>query len=118
MDWVFCRDSSLIVPRMINPQCLHLAYCNLMDQFVRSLIRDLFGAGHSLQELVLDFIDLSPYESLLDELLENPVAHHETHKGQRKLELGLYETNLSGDFIQRWNERCWGVESIDCMIDD
>ena len=127
MHFVFCRDSSLIVPRMINPQrlCLYECYlqrlclyeCYLPDQFVRSLIRDLFGAGDSLQFLGLYRINLRPFESLLDELLENLVAHYETHKGQRKLELRLDEgTELSEDFCERWRERCRGVESIDYGI--
>ena len=55
---------------------------------MRSLIRDLFGAGDSLQKLWLFNIDLSPCESLLDELLENLVAHHEAHKGQRETVAG------------------------------
>ena len=118
MDWVTCRDSSLTALRMINPQSLHLFDCDLPDQFVRSLIRDLFGAEDSLQQLWLLDIDLSPCESLLDELLENLVAHHETHEGQRELELRLRGTKLSGDFRKRWRERCRGVESIDCYIRD
>ena len=119
---VDCGDSSLTVPRMINPQYLRLFNCELPSNFVRSLIQQLFGAGDSLQELNLWRIDLSPYEYLLDELLENLVAHHEAHKGQRKLELKLTggilirRTNLSEGFKVKWRERCEGVESINCTI--
>ena len=113
-----CHDSSLPAPRMINPQHLELAICDLPDQFVRSLIQQLFEASDSLQELRLHEINFRPYESLLDELLENLVAHHETQKGQRELYLNLwlFEINLSGDFCERWRERCEGVESINCDI--
>ena len=117
MFGVTCLDSSLTALRMINPQSLHLFDCDLPDQFVRSLIRDLFGAEDSLQGLVLWNLDLSPCESLLDELLENLVAHHEAHRGQRELRLGLMGTRLSEDFQKRWWERCEGVESIHCWID-
>ena len=122
---VRCLDSSLTATRMVNPQSLCLSFCDLPDQFVRSLIQQLFGAGDSLQLLVLSYLNLGPYESLLDELLNNLVAHHETQKGQRKLKLELGEdksncklfgNNLSKDFRKRWRERCEGVESIDCYI--
>ena len=119
MLYVTCRDSSLTAPRMINPQSLCLQGCDLPDQFVRSLIQQLFGAGDSLQKLRLVGMDLSPFEPLLDELLENLVTHHEAHKGQRKLELRRgYENKLSQDFRERWREQSQGVESIYCYIDD
>ena len=119
MYWVTCHDSSLTAPRMINPQVLVLALCNLPSNFVENLIEQLKGSGDSLQRLWLLFMDLSPYESLLDELLENLVAHHESHKGQRKLKLKLvYGTNLSEGFKVKWKKRCEGVESIHCEISD
>ena len=120
---VTCRDSSLTVPRMINPESLDLRLCFLPLYFVRSLIQQLFGTGDSLQLLRLLFMDLSPSESLLDELLENLVAHHEVQKGQRKMELELKghkiwnkPTNLSEDFKVKWRKPCEGVESADCDI--
>ena len=112
MIGVRCHNSSLTVPRMINPQSLHLWKCYLPPNFVRSLLQQLLGSGDSLQRLELDEMYLSPYEPLLDELLENLVAHHEVQKGQRKLELMLTRdmdenpTNLSDDFIEKWRERC------------
>ena len=117
MGGVTCDDSSLTAPRMINPQVLHLYKCNLPSNFVENLIQQLKGSGDSLQRLELDMMDLSPYGSLLDELLENLVGHHETHKCQRKLELWLkYKTNLSEGFRVKWKKRCEGVESIHCWI--
>ena len=124
MFGVTCHDSSLTALRMINPQVLHLWECNLPPNYVESLIQQLKGSGDSLQKLELLAMDLSPYESLLDELLENLVAHHETHKGQRKLVLLLIgnkfiqPTNLSEGFKVKWRERCRGVESIHCVISD
>ena len=102
---VTCPDSSLTSLRLINPKFLYLDCCNLPVDFVRSLIQQLFGAGDSLQKLELWGINLRPHESLLDELLEDLVTHHEAQKGQRKLVLELdgssftKPTNLSGDFI-------------------
>ena len=116
MVGVDCHNLSLTAQRMINPQYLCLCECDLPDQFVRSLIQDLFGAGDSLQKLVLDGINLRPFESLLDELIENLVVHHVTHKGQRKLGLWLFGTRLSEDFKEKWRKGCRGVESIDCKI--
>ena len=123
MHDVTCNDSSLTAPRMNNPQVLKLSFCDLPTNFVENLIQQLKGSGDSLQKLQLSYMNLRPYESLLDELLENLVAHHETHKGQRKLELKLWggeedPTNLSEGFRVKWRERCEGVESIHCEIDD
>ena len=112
---VTCRDSSLTAPRMINPQALRLWDCDLPSNFVENLIQQLKGSGDSLQELDLSEMDLSPYESLLDELLENLAAHHETHKGQRKLVLRL-RGYLSEGFRVKWRKRFEGVESIDYGI--
>ena len=119
MLYVTCRDSSLTALRMINPQVLYLALCNLPSNFVENLIQQLKGSGDSLQRLYLVAMNLSPYESLPDELLEDLVAHHETHKGQRKLKLQLRGgiiSNLSEGFKVKWRKRCEGVESIDCVI--
>ena len=118
---VTCHHSTLETLKFTNPQSLWLRFCNLPNNFVRSLLNQLFGSGDSLQRLWMDWMDLSPFESLLNELLEDLVAHHKTQKGQRKLNLELegftaYPTNLSKLFIQKWRERCRGVESIDCWI--
>ena len=123
MVGVTCCYSSLTAPRMINPQALYLWSCDLPSNFVENLIQQLKGSGDSLQMLMLYNMDLSPYESLLDELLENLVAHHEAHKGQRELYLRLWgdkysnkPTNLSEGFKVKWRKRCEGVESINCRI--
>ena len=104
------------VPTITNPRSLRLNYCHTSYNFMRSLLQQLFGAGDSLEILWLKNTDLSPCESLLDELLENLVAHHEAQKGQRKLELELDGTDLSKDFTKKWNERCMGIGSIYCEI--
>ena len=122
MDFVTCN--SLKVPRLINLQCLHLYCCKLPDDFVEKILRQLFGCGESLQRLVLTQINFVPFESLLDELLEDLVAHH-----QRKREAGLAHldlelrlrrfiepTNLSEEFVEKWMERCGGINSIDYDI--
>ena len=120
MHGVTCDDSSVTAPRMNNPQYLRLRSCNLPSNFVANLFQQLKGSRDSLQVLELYGMDLSPCESLLDELLEDLVAHHETHKGRRELKLKLegYNrlTNLSEGFRKKWLERCRGVESINCDI--
>ena len=121
-----CHNSTpLQAPRLINPQSLYLYTCDLPVDYVRSLLKQLFGTGDSLQYLRLRWMDLSPYESLLDELLEDLVAHHEAQKGQRKLRLEMRgfriinkPINLSEEFVKKWRKRCRGVESIDCIIRD
>ena len=66
-------------------------------------------------------MDLGPFESLLDELLEDLVAHHEAGLAQRKLLLRLLgytrPTNLSQEFVEKWGKRCKKVDSIYCEID-
>ena len=120
MYGVDCVDSSLPALRMINPQFLSLRDCFLLSDYVRSL-QQFFGSGDSLQVLALEYMNLRPLESLLDEMLEDLVAHHEAQKGQRKLWLELAAdefdyAKLSKDFIVKWTERCEEVESIDCRI--
>ena len=123
MVFVRCPHSSLQSPRMINPQLLVLSNCSLAEDYVKCLLQQLIGSGDSLQELWLWRMDLSPFEPLLDELLEDVVAHHGAQKGQRKLKLKLklwliYGTNLSKVFEEKWRNRCRGVESIECWIHD
>ena len=64
---------------------------------------------------------LERFESLLDELLEDLVAHHEVGLAQRKLWLVLrgytHPTSLSEEFMEKWRNRCEKVDSIDCKID-
>ena len=73
-------------------------------------------------------MNLAPFESLLDELLEDLVAHHQRKReaglAQRKLKLWLegskfsQPTNLSEEFVEKWRNRCEKVDSIDCDIGD
>ena len=100
---VYVTCNSLTPPRLIKPVTLFLWGCKLM------------------------VMDLEPFESLLDELLEDLVAHH-----QRKREEGLAQrwlwlklegnkkqpTNLSEEFKEKWRKRCQKVNSIVCKIGD
>ena len=103
------------------PVMLELYVCKLPDDFMQILLRQLKGCGESLQHLELKWMDLAPFESLLDELLEGLVAHHEAGLAQRKLVLmleGLIQpTNLSEEFVKKWRNRCKKVDSIDCLIE-
>ena len=74
MKWVIC--STFTAPR-INPVSLNLEMCRFPDVFMEKLLCQLFGCGETLQKLWLSDMNLTPFESLLDELLEDPVAHHE-----------------------------------------
>ena len=126
MEHVTCN--SLEAPRLINPVTVHLDGCKLPDDFMEKFLHDLKGCGESLQLLKLDMMNLEPFESLLDELLEDLVAHHQRKReaglAQRKLELWLTgdedeeedPTNLSDEFMEKWRNRCDVVESIDCTI--
>ena len=116
--------NSLEAPRLIKPVTVDLLDCKFPDDFMQILLRQLIEChcGETLQELWLDEINLAPFESLLDELLEDLVAHHEAGLAQRKLELWLKgdkinkPTNLSSRFVEKWWNRCKKVDSIDCRI--
>ena len=101
-----------------NPQSVCFRHCALPRNFSWSTLRQLKHCGESLQELRLRLMYLAPFESLLDELLEDLVAHHEAGLAQRKLELELrgYEDNLSEEFVEKWQNRCEKVDSINCRI--
>ena len=117
MDNVTCN--SLEAPRLIKPRTVRLSWCELPEDFMQILLRQLIEChcGETLQELMLRWMDLSPYESLLDELLEDLVAHHEAGLAQRKLRLLLRGNNLSEEFVEKWRNRCEKVDSIRCVID-
>ena len=121
---VTCNNPTIPAPRLTNPGMVVLWGCNLQDVFIKILLRQLFGCGETLQELWLNNMNLRPFESLLDELLEDLVAHHEAGLAQRKLDLELrgykdYEpTNLSEEFKKKWRNRCEKIDSIVCMIYD
>ena len=116
MEWVTCN--SLEAPRLIKPGTVYLDDCKLPEDFIKILLCQLIEChcGETLQSLKLLWMDLSAFESLLDELLEDLVAHHEAGLAQRKLELNLAWTNLSEEFVKKWRNRCEKVDSIHCRI--
>ena len=87
MRYVTCN--SLEAPRLIKPQTVALFVCKFPKVFMQILLRQLIEChcGETLQELWLGDMNLRPFESLLDELLEDLVAHHEAGLAQRKLRL-------------------------------
>ena len=117
---VTCDDctSTLEAPRLKNPTALFLYLSDLPDSFYRKLLRQLLHCGESLEKLDLWEMNLEPFESLLDELLEDLVAHHEAGLAQRKLVLALEGYSLSDEFVEKWRNRCEKVDSIDCKILD
>ena len=124
MKFVTCN--SLEAPKLTKPVMVHLTGCKFPEVFIKMLLRQLIEChcGETLQKLELIFMDLGPFESLLDELLEDLVAHHEAGLAQRKLWLELVgnkifnkRTNLSEEFVEKWRNRCEKVDSIDCTID-
>ena len=121
MEYVTCN--SLEAPRLTKPGTVYLSWCKLPEDFIKILLRQLIEChcGETLQVLQLYAMSLAPFESLLDELLEDLVAHHEVGLAQRKLELWLRglinRTNLSEEFKEKWRNRCKKVDSIRCYID-
>ena len=122
MEGVTCN--SLEPPRLIKPQSVDLWSCKFpgFEKLLRQLIE--CHCGETLQSLVLYAMNLAPFESLIDELLEDLVAHHEAGLAQRKLSLLLegnkfytQPTNLSEEFVKKWRNRCKKVDSIVCGID-
>ena len=116
MEFVSCKESTLAAPRMSNPQSVILDQCVLPDQFLMNILYQLCGCGETLQCLWLYNMELKPHEALLDELLEDLVGHHEAGLAQRKLVLQLGCSDLSEEFVKKWINRCWRIDSIDCMI--
>ena len=119
MEHVTCN--SLEAPRLIKPATVHLYHCKLPKDFMQILLRQLIGCGETLQKVWLEKMNLGPFQSLLDELLEDLVAHHEAGLAQRKLDLELTgdkrdPTFLSSRFVEKWRNRCEEVDSIDCVI--
>ena len=139
LDMMGVTCNSLEVLRLINLVMVRLSDCKFPDDFVENLLRELKGCGESLQELKLKEMNLAPFESLLDELLEDLVAHHQRKPSlwqrltrQRKREAGLAQKklklmltgdkdkpiNLSEEFVEKWKKRCKKVDSIYCWIGD
>ena len=122
MGQVTCN--SLEAPRLIKPGTVYLYRCKFPEDFMQNLLRQLIEChcGETLQQLRLWYMDLRPFQSLLDELLEDLVAHHEAGLAQRKLKLYLVgdkdirPNNLSEEFVKKWRNRCEKVDSIVCDI--
>ena len=119
------RCKPLEAPRLIKPRTVRLHDCRLPEVFMQILLRQLIEChcGETLQRLELKYMNLGPFESLLDELLEDLVAHHEAGLAQRKLRLRLganmfQRINLSKEFMKKWQNRCEKVDSIHCRIYD
>ena len=117
--------NSLEAPALTKPRVVYLSGCELPEDFITKIHRQLIEChcGETLQELKLSYMDLRPFEPLLDELLEDLVAHHEAGLAQRELWLRLegtkdYRTNLSSRFVEKWWNRCRKVDSIHCFIGD
>ena len=112
--------------RYPHSRSLILWQCKLPDGHVEKILRQLFGCGESLQRLGLWSMDHKCIESLLDELLEDLVAHHQRKReaglAQRKFELWLTEefvillTDLSEEFKEKWRSRCQDIDSVYCKI--
>ena len=127
MEYVTCN--SLEAPRLIKPVTVYLYQCKFPEGFMQILLRQLIEChcGETLQSLWLEEMNLKPFESLLDELLEDLVAHYQRKReaglAQRKLKLKLWGdkkhlTNLSSRFVEKWRNRCEKVDSIYCVIGD
>ena len=116
------RCNSLEPPRLIKPGTVRLDECKFPEVFIQILLRQLIEChcGETLHSLRLIYMDLSPFESLIDELLEDLVAHHEAGLAQEELQLGLrgytHPTSLSEEFKKKWRNRCEKVDSIHCTI--
>ena len=84
MEYVTCN--SLEAARLMKPVAVELYQCKLPEDFMQILLRQLIEChcGETLQKLELRGMNLRPFESLLDELLEDLVAHHEAGLAQRK----------------------------------
>ena len=84
MSGVTCN--SLEAPMLIKPVTVILSWCKFPEGFMQILLPQLIEChcGETLQRLWLSWMDLGPFESLLDELLEDLVAHHEAGLAQRK----------------------------------
>ena len=80
---VTCYSTSLIPPRLSNPVSVSLRFCEAPDNFIEKILRQLFGCGESLQRLGLLYMNLAPFESLLDELLKDlDVSSREEERGR------------------------------------
>ena len=121
MDSLLSICSQIFTHQPVTDLHMEDVTCN---GFIKILLGQLIDChcGETLQMLRLISMNLAPFESLLDELLEDLVAHHEAGLAQRKLELSLYgngyPTNLSEEFVEKWLNRCEKVDSIDCVIAD
>ena len=114
--------NSLEAPALTKPVTVFLSQFQFHNDFLEKLLHQLIEChcGETLQRLWLSEMDLAPFESLLDELLEDLVAHQEAGLAQRELELRLKAddnpTKLSKEFVEKWRNQCKKVDSIDCLI--
>ena len=119
MEEVRCESSTLEELPLISAhtRSVNLIRCALPMSYLRYLFRQLSQSVNTLQYLNLEGMDLKPIETELDKLLERLVSHHESGKAQSKLILMIIgskeePTNLSEEFVNKWTERCEGIESI------
>ena len=98
-----------------NIQSLIIESCLLSSSFKRNILRQLHNCV-ALRNLHLIEINLSELKEDLDQLLDNLVSNHEKGLSQGKLKIWIYDEELSEEFVSRWNERCEGITSIDCII--
>ena len=98
-----------------------LMQCAVPVCYLRYLFHLLSQSVNTLLNLELGYMDLKPIETELDELLELLVSHHKSGNAQSKLILYIAgsekePTNLSPEFVNKWQKRCEGIESIDSVI--
>ena len=104
-------------------QSLTLYDCILPATFVRNILRQLFHCSNALRSIVLEDIDLREVEDDLDELLEHIVSYHKKGLAQQTLRLrlggGIFtSSNLSEEFVKKWERQCRNVSSIKFSIID
>ena len=124
---VRCKDlTAADAPKISrNVRSVYLERCALPVSYLRSIGNQLLECGATLQGLYLIGMGLSDVEEDLDKLLERIVSLHESGGTYTHLILkitgdGNERTNLSQEFMQKWNKRCKWVPflSIDWLICD
>ena len=112
---VYCGDATEAEAPILsgNIQSLYINSCHLSSSFMRNVLQQLHDCV-TLTNLVLVVMDLREVEEDLDKLLDNLVSNHEKGLSQKKL--GISIEGLSEEFAAKWNERCEGITSIDCII--
>ena len=98
-----------------NIQSLYIRRCKLHFTFIRNIVQQLHNCV-KLMRLRLENMNLRALEQDLDELLDNLVSNHEEGSSQNKLRITMFETELSKEFVVKWNSRCERITSIECII--